>query len=81
MLLYEQLDTFMLRPKNGLEPVERFRKRHLTYTAGQIIGIGDDLLFRCQRQIVFSRKSETHGLGRCNARPDVSLNNKRELLR
>ncbi len=80
MLLYEQLDTFVVRPQNILEPVERFVKRHLAYAADQIVGIGDDLFFRCQRQIIFPRKSEPNRFSCGNACADVSLNDKHELL-
>ena len=81
MLLYKKLKTFVVGPQNILEPVERFVKRHLAYTAGQIVSIGDDLLFGCQRQIIFLRKSEPHRFSCSNACADVSLNDKHQLIR
>ena len=81
MLLYKKLDAFVVGPQNVLEPVERLVKRHLAYAAGQIVGIGHDLLFGCQRQIIFLRKPESHRFRGSNAGADVSLNDKHELFR
>ncbi len=81
MLLYKKLDAFVVGAQNILEPVERFVKRHLAYTAGQIISIRDDLLFGCQRNIIFLRKSEPDRFSCRNACADMSLNDKHELFR
>lgn len=81
MLLYKKLNTFVVGAQNILEPVERFVKRHLACTAGQIVSIGDDLLFGCQRQIIFLRKSEPSRFSCSNACADVSLNDQHQLIR
>jgi len=80
MLLYKKLDTLVVRSQYVLEPVERFEKRHLAYAAGQIIRIGDYLLFSRQRQIIFLRQSQLHCFSGRNTGADVSFNDTHELL-
>jgi hypothetical protein len=81
MLLYEQLDTFMIGSKDFLEPVERFIKRNLPHATDQIISVRYDLLFRRERNIVLPWQPELHGLRFCDAGADVPFNNVDKLLR
>jgi len=73
MLLYEKLDTLVLRPENAFESVERFRKRHFPYTVDQVVGVGHELLFICTGQIVLLRQSKPNRLRRAYSGSDVSF--------
>ena len=81
MLLYEQLDTFMIGSKDFLEPVERFIKRNLPHTTDQIIGVRYDLFFRCERNIVLPWQPELRGLCFRDAGANMPFNNVYKLLR
>ena len=81
MLLYEQLHTFMVRPKYAPEPVERFIKRHFPLSAYKIIGIRYYFFFRLDRQIVFLRQPEPHSLDCRNAGADMPFNDVKECFR
>src|SRR5512142_3403984 len=73
MLLYEQLDAFMVRPKDCPEPVERFIKRHFSRPADEVVGVGDDFFFHRHRQVIFLRQSQPGRL-RCGyAGPDMTF--------
>src|SRR5512144_1092690 len=73
MLLYEQLDAFVVRAQNFLKPVERFIKRHFPRPAYEVVGVGDDLFLRRERKIVLLRQSQLDR-PRCGyARPDMTF--------
>jgi len=81
MLFYEKLDPFVVRTENSLEPLKRFMKQHLASTARQIVGIGNDLLFRGQGYIFLAGKSKPRGLGSGNARSNMAFNDQHDGVR
>jgi hypothetical protein len=74
MLLYEELDAFMVRPQNLFEPVECFIKRHFPGSTDQIISVRNDLFFRRQRNIILFRKAQPLCFIRRDPCSDVPLN-------
>ncbi len=74
MLLYEQLDAFVIRPENTPEPVECFIKRHFPRPADQIICVRNDFFLHRNRQVVPFRQSEPFCLPRCNSCTNMTFN-------
>ncbi len=79
VLLNKQLDTFMIRAKHFFEPVQCLIEWHLPHAVGQIVGVGDDLLFRAEGQIILFRKSEPLCLRRGNTCTDMTFDDIDEL--
>ena len=80
MLPSEKLDAFVLRPQYALEPIERFRKRHFTRAADQIIRVRNDLLFPGQREKVFIRQPQPCSFRCRDSRPHMAFNDQQQLL-